>query len=668
MEALTSFYYQAVDTSETVERKDASEPHILELTTPELKRSPSLRRADKYDKAASRICDALDGVLRPQPQDGKLNTLCYHLHLTMHPLVKAVVAALLLVTFFERPAWCEGEKNCECVWIPEDETACPYPTFDVTYLGPGIVMTLEVAFLVVIFLHQSLLRVAFGTRNYYLSTHAFELSGAVALAATLVVTAGGSARRRVLFVPLCRLWVFVAYSDDVKSQLRVVARIIPHYLRVGALLALLTLFFGWFGVVLFPTDEQTGEVGRYPSEGDAYFPNLREGMWSLMVLVTTANFPDVALPGYARCRWSMLFFIAYLLLCLFFLMNLLLATVYNVYQEEQDKAKEICEANRLENLSAAYDLLTQQPLSAPHQGYTTTGLVDPMTLRAVFAELNQHRDVRYINDERSEFLLSSLDATASTQINFDGFQKICSMLQLDEKDDDDDDDDDGQNPFSNDNFRSRLASFVASPVFEYGVDFLVLVNAIAVAVQTRDEILGHKNRRSEDSDGLGWEIIETGLAFFYLMEMAVKLYAHGKKKYFKYTRNQFDFIVTLASTVTTVVVFYPNAYDDSRLIRYVLMIRLARLVRVLEAIPDFQVIGESFLNMLPAAGRLLKFLFCATFLAAVIGMALFGGLINTGPNLPDLQATSTFYASGYAPLNFNDLFSAYVTLFCILVS
>mmetsp|Transcript_24918 Transcript_24918/g.80641 ORF Transcript_24918/g.80641 Transcript_24918/m.80641 type:complete len:738 (-) Transcript_24918:300-2513(-) len=631
------------------ERKE--DVHFLELAQLE-RATSSLRRADKFDKAASRISDALEGVLRPQPLESRVATLCFHVHLYIHVFLKAVVVpALVGLTFFERPAWCSVPEECECVWVPEREEECPHPTFHVFYVSDGVRLGVEGAFLAAIFLHQLVLRVALGPSGFWSSQHRFEFLAAAFLAVMPLFRIS----KAEWVVPLCRLLVFIAYSDDVRSQLRTVARVVPHYLRVGALLGLLTLFFGWFGVVLFPTDEQVAKTStRWPSEGDAYFPNLREGMWNLLVLVTTANFPDVAIPGYMRSRWSMLFFIAYLLIGMFFMMNLLLATVYNVYQEEQEKAKKIADANRDANLKVAYDLLKNY-----------SGTVDAGALRGVFAELNQHREIKYINDERSEFLLSTFDAASSSAVDFESFHKICTMIEIEDKEDDDDDDviSGGGTPSS---FRATVARFVGSPFFEYGVDLLVLFNAVAVAVQTRDEILGHRSRSSEDANGLFWEVAETALALFYLAEMIAKVYAFGFRKYVAYKRNQLDAAVAIASTITTLVVYSPNAYDDSRFVRYVLMIRLARLVRVLEAIPDFQVIGEAFLNVLPLASRLLKFLFCATFFAAVVGMALFGGAINTGPNLDKLKGTG-FYEAGYAPLNFNDLWSAFVTLFAILV-
>ena len=45
----------------------------------------------------------------------------------------------------------------------------------------------------------------------------------------------------------------------------------------------------------------------------------------MLVLITTANFPDIMLPSYDRHSLAALFFVVYLVIGLYFLMNLVLA-------------------------------------------------------------------------------------------------------------------------------------------------------------------------------------------------------------------------------------------------------------------------------------------------------------------------------------------------------
>jgi len=57
----------------------------------------------------------------------------------------------------------------------------------------------------------------------------------------------------------------------------------------------------------------------------------------MIILLTTSNFPDIMLPAmYTNAAFS-LFFIAYLLLGLYFLLNTLLATVFSGYKRKMQE-------------------------------------------------------------------------------------------------------------------------------------------------------------------------------------------------------------------------------------------------------------------------------------------------------------------------------------------
>lgn len=94
---------------------------------------------------------------------------------------------------------------------------------------------------------------------------------------------------------------------------------------------LLVLFFSLVGIILFPI---------YTEEGATYFPSLVKGMWSLLVLLTTANFPDVMLPAYRESRSAFLYFLIFMIVGMFFLVNALTAIVMSAYQQtlEVDRA------------------------------------------------------------------------------------------------------------------------------------------------------------------------------------------------------------------------------------------------------------------------------------------------------------------------------------------
>ena len=87
-------------------------------------------------------------------------------------------------------------------------------------------------------------------------------------------------------------------------------------------------------------------------EGVQYFSTFGDSFFNMLVLMTTSNFPDVMLPAYQISRWNCLFFIIYLVLGLFLMMNLLLAIFYSNFKSrfeenlgslEDDRSKYLME-------------------------------------------------------------------------------------------------------------------------------------------------------------------------------------------------------------------------------------------------------------------------------------------------------------------------------------
>jgi two pore calcium channel protein, plant len=81
-------------------------------------------------------------------------------------------------------------------------------------------------------------------------------------------------------------------------------------------------------------------------EGYEQFSSYLDSVWSLLILLTTANYPDVMMAAYAQYRVSCIFFIIYLIVGLFFLLNLLLAVFCNSYNGQIESiAQNIIEDN-----------------------------------------------------------------------------------------------------------------------------------------------------------------------------------------------------------------------------------------------------------------------------------------------------------------------------------
>ena len=80
--------------------------------------------------------------------------------------------------------------------------------------------------------------------------------------------------------------------------------------------------FSWMGQRLF-----LGTI-----EGAMHFPTLGESLWSMLVCLTTSNFPDVMLPGYMANRLYCILFLVYMVMGLFLFMSLVLAIFYSNFK------------------------------------------------------------------------------------------------------------------------------------------------------------------------------------------------------------------------------------------------------------------------------------------------------------------------------------------------
>lgn len=76
---------------------------------------------------------------------------------------------------------------------------------------------------------------------------------------------------------------------------------------------------------------------RYQFEGYQNFGTFDESFYNMLILMTTANFPDIMLPAYAKNYWYCIYFVSYLIIGLYFMMSFLLANVFIKFKDRLEK-------------------------------------------------------------------------------------------------------------------------------------------------------------------------------------------------------------------------------------------------------------------------------------------------------------------------------------------
>lgn len=339
----------------------------------------------------------------------------------------------------------------------------------------------------------------------------------------------------------------------------------------------------------------------------------------------------------------------------------------NEYETITDASQKRRAEMREQNLEKAFALMDPD----------NTGGIDRETVMSLFLILNEDfPEFRRLSEEETHILFAILDRDGSSIITREEFKEFGTILLLEFIRASDYD------TFVQKHFPKLFESkayqsfcdIVKSYFFELMIDVVLVLNAIVIAVQSYPELSGEKVQLDphlfDGSIDTWWELLETIFTIIYVFEVIVKIMVFGWKRYSESQKNMFDLIITLLALIASAIVYYPNNYSDSRIIRMVIMARVLRLIRLLFALKRFQLIGMISGEILPIAGNVILALFFIMYVFAVIGVHLYGGMITRDPSNPfayKILEADNFVDNDYWANNFNDMWSAMNVLFNLLV-
>ena len=92
------------------------------------------------------------------------------------------------------------------------------------------------------------------------------------------------------------------------------------------------VFFTLVGYIWLSS--KTHNEYRDPAE---YFKTIPITMFNMIILFTTSNFPDILFPFFKVSNATAIYFIGFLMIGLYMLLNLMLAVFYNSYKQQIER-------------------------------------------------------------------------------------------------------------------------------------------------------------------------------------------------------------------------------------------------------------------------------------------------------------------------------------------
>ncbi|XP_074951085.1 two pore channel protein 2 [Phalacrocorax aristotelis] len=464
---------------------------------------------------------------------------------------------------------------------------------------------------------------------------------------------------------LLRPFFLLQNSSMMKKTLKSINSTLPEMASVLLLLAVHLSLFTMFAMLLFARTKD----GQQDKEWMGYFRNLPDSLTSLLVLLTTANNPDVMIPAYSKNRAYSIFFILFTVLGNLFLMNLLTAIIYNQFRGYLLKSVQSSLFRRRLGIRAAFEVLSslkEAPANA-QRSYVSVG-----ALLRVLQKVE-------MDSRCKQAIMRSLKTCSCDQLSAAQFQKLFEELDKDAI---------KQHPPSPEyqsHFMQKIQFVFGHRYFGYLGNVVALANIISICVVL---VMDADKEPSEIDDDFFLGAINCFFILYYLLEMLLKILAMGLKRYLSYPSNRFDGLLTIILLILEIATFAAYGFPHPGwrhvfmgllslwdMVRLVNMLIVFRFLRIIPNMKFMALVVTTLLDLVKNLRAFAGILVVVFYAFAITGIMLFEGAVVS---LQNISAVNTTYNNGtlncgtyeqleYWPNNFDDFAAAVVTLWDVMV-
>ncbi|XP_065539509.1 two pore channel protein 2 isoform X2 [Lathamus discolor] len=455
--------------------------------------------------------------------------------------------------------------------------------------------------------------------------------------------------RRIL-----RPFFLLQNSSMMKKTLKSINSTLPEMGSVVLLLAVHLSLFAMFAMLLFARTKD----GQQDKEWVGYFRNLPDSLTSLLVLLTTANNPDVMIPAYSKNRAYSIFFILFTVL----------AIIYNQFRGYLLKSVQSSLFRRRLGIRAAFEVLSslrETPTNAQQ-------------LHVGIGALLQVLQKVEMDSRCKQAIMRSLKTCSCDQLSAAQFQKLFEELDKDAI---------KQHPPSPEyqsQFMQKMQFAFGHPYFGYLGNVVALANIVSICVV----LVLDADKQPSKRDDFFLGAINCFFILYYLLEMLLKILAMGLKRYLSYPSNRFDGLLTVILLVLEAATFavygFPHPGWRPKFMGLLSLWDMVRLVnmfivfRFLRIIPNMKFMALVVTTLLDLVKNLRAFagiLVVVFYAFAISGIMLFKGAVVPFGNISAINTTygngtlqcGTYEQLEYWPNNFDDFAAAVVTLWDVMV-
>ncbi|XP_044304859.1 two pore calcium channel protein 1 isoform X1 [Varanus komodoensis] len=520
---------------------------------------------------------------------------------------------------------------------------CEAPAVPMLRLGIYIHATLELLALTVVLFELSMKMRWLGFHTYIRHKRTMIKTCVLLLqfAEAIVVLVRQTSHVRITRALRCIFLVDCRYCGAVRRNLRQIFQSLPPFIDILLLLLFFMVIFAILGFYLFS-----------PNKSDPYFSTLENSLVNLFVLLTTANFPDVMMPSYSRSPWSCIFFIVYLSIELYFIMNLLLAVVFDTFSDIEKRKFRSLLLHKRTAIQHAYHLLVSKQRPSGISFKQFDGLMQFYKPR--MSARDRHLTFKALNQSNTPFL------SLKDMYNF---YEVVGLKWKAKRNREHWFDDLPQTAFL---IFKGINILVNSRTFQYTMYTLVAVNGLWILVETFTLRGGIFPR------DVPWNYIV--FLTIYGIEVLLKITGLGPVEYLSSGWNFFDFSVTLFAFLGLLALAF-----NMEPFYFIVVLRPLQLLRLFKLKKRYRNVLDTMFELFPRMASLGLTLLIFYYCFAIIGMEFFSGKLY--PNCCNTSTVADAYRwvnrtvgnrtvmeEGYYYLNnFNNILSSFVTLFELTV-